>query len=130
MSTPCNPRDSDDLLAYAIPILEPPTPFDSKQPQEPPKPPIVHVYIRRQQPTSDLNPISSLSSSKDPPNDDHLPSSHPPPLDTRDPDLDAPIDLRKGKRSCTYPISSVVSYDTLSSRSRSLISTLDSLICS
>ena len=48
-------------------------------------------------------------------------------IDQSDSDLDIPIALSKGKRSCTYPIASVVSYDKLSKSSRSLISTLDSV---
>ncbi|KAI3718457.1 hypothetical protein L6452_19329 [Arctium lappa] len=126
VSTPCNPRDSADLLVYTVSILESPILSDSIQHQEPTKPPIVHVYNRRQRPTSDPDPIPSSSSSADPPNDDPPASNDPPPSDTQDPDLDVPIALQKSKRSCTYPISSVVSYDKLSSRSRSLISTLDS----
>ncbi|KAJ9535088.1 hypothetical protein OSB04_un001836 [Centaurea solstitialis] len=42
-------------------------------------------------------------------------------------DSNVPIALRKGKRSCTYPIASVVSYNNLSRSSRSLVSTLDSV---
>jgi len=125
VSTSCSLRDSDDLLVYVIPLPESPTPSDSTLSQAPPKPPIVHVYNRRQRPTSDPEPIPS--SSTDLRTDDPLASNNPPPSDTQDPDLDVPIALRKGKRSCTYPISSVVSYDKLSSRSRSLISTLDSI---
>lgn len=127
VSTPCNPRDSDDLLVYTIPVPASTTPSDSPQPPEPTRPPVVHVYNRRPRPTSDPDPTPSSSSSTDPPNDDPLASSDPSPSDTQVPDLDVPIALRKGKRSCTYPISSVVSYDKLSSCSRSLISTLDSL---
>ncbi|KAJ9548762.1 hypothetical protein OSB04_021305 [Centaurea solstitialis] len=117
----------DDLLIYVTPLPESPSPSDSTPSQEPPKPPIVHVYNRRQRPTSDPEPIPSSSSSTDLPTGDPLASNSPPPSDTHDPDLDVPIALWKGKRSCTYPISSVVSYDKLSSRSRSLISTLDSI---
>ena len=40
---------------------------------------------------------------------------------------DLPIALRKGKRSCTYPISSYVSYNQLSPASRSFIASLDSI---
>ncbi|KAJ9558569.1 hypothetical protein OSB04_013183, partial [Centaurea solstitialis] len=127
VSTSCTLRDGDDLLVYVIPLPESPTPSDPISSQEPPKPPVVHVYNRRQRPTSDPEPIPSSSSSADPPTGDLLASNSPPPSDTQDPDLDIPIALRKGKRSCTYPISSVVSYDKLSPHSRFLISTLDSI---
>ena len=50
-----------------------------------------------------------------------------PPSSSQEPDHDVPIALWKGKRSCTYPIASVVSYDKLSKISRSLVSTLDSV---
>ncbi|KAJ9553858.1 hypothetical protein OSB04_017903 [Centaurea solstitialis] len=108
MSTSCSLGDSDDLLIYVTPLPESPSPSDSTPSQEPPKPPIVHVYNR-----------SAIG--------DPLASNSPPPSDTHDPDLDVPIALRNCKRSCTYPISSVVSYDKLSSCSCSLISTLDSI---
>ncbi|MCR2848144.1 hypothetical protein KN825_16575, partial [Weizmannia coagulans] len=39
---------------------------------------------------------------------------------------DLPIALRKGKRQCTHPISSFVSYDRLSHSSRSFIASLNS----
>ena len=72
------------------------------------KPPITQVYTRRQHP-----PVSSP----------------PPTASTSDPVLsdDLPIALRKGKRQCAYPISSFCSYDYLSSRSCSLIASLDSI---
>ena len=41
--------------------------------------------------------------------------------DTIPPDLDVPIALRKGKRSCTYPVASYVSYAKLSTASQSLV---------
>ncbi|CAH1418880.1 unnamed protein product [Lactuca virosa] len=44
-----------------------------------------------------------------------------------DPELDVPIAIMKGERSCTYPISSFVSYGKLSSTSRTIISTLDNI---
>nr|CAD1840511.1 unnamed protein product [Ananas comosus var. bracteatus] len=42
-------------------------------------------------------------------------------------DSDLPIALRKGKHTCTYPISSFVSYDCLSSCSRCFITSLKSV---
>ena len=40
---------------------------------------------------------------------------------------DRPIALRKGKRPCTYPISSFVSYDHLSPSSRAFVASLDTV---
>ena len=44
-----------------------------------------------------------------------------------DPPDDLPIALRKGKRTCTYPISSYVSYNHLSPPFYSFIASLDSI---
>lgn len=91
----------DDLLVYSIttstPVSAPP----------PVKPPIVQVYSRRTPPDSCPAPAPSSS----------------------DPILsdDLPIALRKGKRQCTYPISSFASYDCVSPSSRSFIASLDSV---
>ncbi|KAJ9544458.1 hypothetical protein OSB04_024165 [Centaurea solstitialis] len=87
--------DSDDLLIYAIPLPESPTPSDSTPSQEPPKPPIVHVYNRRQRPTLDPEPIPASSSSADLPTRAPIASYSPPPSDRHDPNLDVPIALRK-----------------------------------
>nr|CAD1825763.1 unnamed protein product [Ananas comosus var. bracteatus] len=79
------------------------------------RPPIVHVYSRRlATPDSDPPPASS---SEDPV--------------TTITDLasnsDLPIALRKGKRKCTYPISSFICYDRLSSSSHYFITSLESV---
>lgn len=72
----------------------------------PVKPPIVHVYSRRQE-IEDTCPSPITSSS----------------------DLNLPIALRIGTQSwkSTYSIANFVSYDRLSSMSRSLIVSLDSV---
>ena len=80
----------------------------------PDRPPIFHVYSRRLE-DSDSIPLPASSSTDPAPTD--------PPLS----DLDLPIALRKGKRTCTYPISSCVSYDQLSSSSRCFVTALDSI---
>ncbi|OIT33849.1 putative mitochondrial protein, partial [Nicotiana attenuata] len=73
------------------------------------------VYSRRRE-TNDTCPVpvpaSSDSSLSDPPNN-----------------LDLPISLRKGTRTCksTYSVANFVSYDHLSSTSRSMIASLDSI---
>ncbi|XP_057990555.1 uncharacterized protein LOC131172940 [Hevea brasiliensis] len=65
-----------------------------------------------------------------------IPDSDPPPATSladpvphtdHDSDLDLPIALRKDKRSCTYPISSFVSYNQLSFYSRCFVTSLDSV---
>lgn len=124
MTNCSNPRVSDDLLVYTIPAPESPSPCNSTQREEHTKPPIIHVY-RRQRPTSTPDPIPS--SSTDPSTDETPAMSDSSPSDTLEPDLDVPIALRKGKRSCTYPIASFVSYGKLSAASRSMISTLDTI---
>ncbi|CAM8996453.1 unnamed protein product [Rhodiola kirilowii] len=103
----------DDFLLYMFPThTTPPA-------HVPPlvRPPIIHTYFRRPRPEvtviSDVQPTTSdapISSSSDPPLSDDL-----------------PIALRKGTRTCTYPISSFVSYDRLSESSRSFIASLASV---
>ena len=102
--------ENDDLLVYT----------QISQPSVDPRPPITQVYSRQPRqimdtPSDPCSPPSSLSS--DPvvsiPDDDSS--------------LDLPIALRKGKRSCTYPISACVSYDHLSLASRSFIASLDTV---
>ncbi|KAM7509738.1 hypothetical protein LguiB_008613 [Lonicera macranthoides] len=101
-STPSSQGEDDDLLVYTItfpePVAEP----------APVKPPIHQVYSRRRPADSCPPPASSSSS-------DSVPSN------------DLPIALRKGKRQCTYPVSSCVSYDHLSHSSYSFIAFLDSI---
>lgn len=77
------------------------------------------VYRRRNRPTSDSTPVppSSLADpisgapSDDPPSGapSHAPDDTP--TTPTEADSDLPIALRKGKRSCTYPIASFVSYE-------------------
>ncbi|XP_043815000.1 uncharacterized protein LOC110621373 isoform X1 [Manihot esculenta] len=80
----------------------------------PGRPPIFYVYSRRLE-DSDSAPLPT-SSSTDPASIDPSPS-----------DLDFPIDLRKGKRTCTHQFSSFVSYSQLSSFSRSFSTALNSI---
>ncbi|XP_058000840.1 uncharacterized protein LOC131179109 [Hevea brasiliensis] len=80
----------------------------------PTRPPVVHIYSRKLEiPDSDPPPTTSLG-------DPVLHTDH-------DSDLNLPIALRKGKRSCTYPISSFVSYNQLSSCSRCFVTSSDSV---
>ncbi|CAM8999069.1 unnamed protein product [Rhodiola kirilowii] len=107
----------DDFLLYMFPTnTTPPAPVPHPVPPLV-RPPILHTYFRRLRPAvtviSDVQPTTSdapISSSSDPPLSDDL-----------------PIALRKGTRTCTYPISSFVSYDRLSGSSRSFIASLASV---
>ena len=83
--------------------------YRSKKKKKKVKPPITQVYTWRQHPLVSSPPPAALTS--DPVLSDNL-----------------PIALHKGKRQCDYPISSFCSYDHLSSRSCSLIASLDSIV--
>jgi len=95
----------DDLLVYEIVSSS-----DGSDPP-PPSPSLTQVYTRRPRPSAAC-PMPADSSSSD------LQASN---------DLDLPIALRKGKRSCTYPISTYVSYHQLSPTSFSFLTSLDSV---
>ena len=114
--------EDDDFLVYTIQQASTPpqsVPADispSVHPSQvaPKAPTIIQVYSRRS---------SSLDSTP-------LPSSvseDPAPSTASESDLDLPIALRKGKRTCTYPISSFVCYDHLSSSTRCFVTSLDSI---
>ncbi|KAL5772610.1 hypothetical protein ACOSQ2_012534 [Xanthoceras sorbifolium] len=100
-SPPARQGEDDDLLVYSITSSEP------VSEAAPVKLHIIQVYSRRKPPDSCLAPTPLLSDSV--PSDDLL------------------IVLRKGKRQCTYPIFSFVSYHCLSSSSCSFIASLDSI---
>ena len=72
-------------------------------------------------PTSEPAPVPDILDTPDPS------ASTSDPDIVSDPSDDLPIALRKGKRTCTYPISSFVSYNHLSPPSCSFITSLDSL---
>lgn len=108
--------EDDDLLIYAYTSPSSDLPSSTAA-----QPPITQVYYRRQQPTT-LDPASVPP----PPASCHapVPSSSDPDPSSSD---DLPIALRKGKRQCTYPISSFVSYNHLSLSSYSFVASLDSV---
>ena len=127
MAPSSSPPDEDDhLLVYQV--VHTPLPV-----QVPERPPIHYVYQRRTGESNvaipDCDPLISASSSDPEPPDEEksvlpIESEHdisPAPSD------ELPIALRKGKRSCTYPISSYVSYNHLSHASKSFIASLDSI---
>ena len=99
-------REEDNLLVYTLasPIVSPePTHVPAQV-----KPPITQVYTQRQHPPVS-SPPSTTSTSNPVLNDD------------------LPIAFCKGKCQCAHPISSVCSYDRLSSHSCSFIASLDSI---
>ena len=127
MASSSSPPDEDDhLLVYQV--VRTPLPV-----QVPERPPIHYVYQRR---TGESNvaipdgdpPISASSSDLEPHDEeDSVPPIEPEHDISPASSDDLPIALRKGKRSCTYPISSYVSYNHLSPTSKSFIASLDSI---
>lgn len=77
--------------------------------------PVVHVYSRRLE-TIDSGHAPTTSSLEDPATI-HASTSN----------LDLTFALRKSKHTCTYPISSFMHYNHLSSSSRYFITTLESV---
>ena len=128
-------EENDDLLVYVSP-----TPVSTTKPvatttTDPP----IKVYTRRPRVTSSsvCEPSSQLEdapidASNNVPNDvpitapseAHSDSDAPP----SPPEPDLPIALRKGKRTCTYPVSTFISYDGLSTSSRAFVANLDSVL--
>ena len=132
-TSPPPPPEDDDLLVYSITSSEVSTPLNSSvapslapnpiientteltlSAASPslPRPPIIYIRRPRSTPHTLINPLETC----------HTPgpsSSDPLPTD------DIPIALRKGKRHCTYPISSYISYNLLTSSSRTFVSSLD-----
>ncbi|KAJ9539533.1 hypothetical protein OSB04_032266 [Centaurea solstitialis] len=117
VSTCRDQENQDDLLIYSIPTLSSTVDFQvpsaSESSLEQKRPPVIHVYNI---PYADVLTSESPSTSDSDVAGDSLP-----------PDHDVPIALRKGKRSCTYPVDSYVSYAKLSRASRSLVGSLDSI---
>ncbi|OIT29830.1 hypothetical protein A4A49_55691, partial [Nicotiana attenuata] len=104
---PSSPGSSIEHQSTIVPSTPAPTVLARR--------PIIQVYSRRRE-TNDTSPPLVPSSSVP------LPSDPPE-------DLDLPIALRKGTRTCksTYSIASFISYDHLSPTPRSLIASLDSI---
>ncbi|KAJ9539489.1 LOW QUALITY PROTEIN: hypothetical protein OSB04_032222 [Centaurea solstitialis] len=125
VSTCPDHENQDDLLIY--PISTPSSTMDfpvssdsaqsSESSSETERPPVIHSPpLTTDIPNSDVQASDSPSTSDSDTPGDSLP-----------PDLDVPIALRKGKRSCTYPVDSYVSYAKLSTASRLLVASLDSI---
>ncbi|GAA0161226.1 hypothetical protein LIER_17588 [Lithospermum erythrorhizon] len=129
----CFVRDGedDDLLLYHIVKSVPETPPDSATQSvsllDTTAPPLPETPVRSSpQPLAKVYTRRKFDNVTNPPVPDSFPT--PSPL-SQDPALDddRPIALRKGKRSCAYPIPSFVSYDHLSSSSRSFVVSLNSI---
>ncbi|VFQ60815.1 unnamed protein product, partial [Cuscuta campestris] len=93
-------------------------------------PPIIQVYSRRKKPVAPSVVPESLPATLTDQPPTPTPVSRPESsTSSLDPDHadDLPIALRKGKRSCTYPVSNCVSYAHLSSTACALTSSLDSV---
>lgn len=84
--------------------------------------PELHVYSRRKNSQVVENPISTRHSQSSEPDAGNL-------SNFESYDLDVPIALRKGTRSCTqHPIANYVAYDHLSSSVRALVTNLAGVV--
>ncbi|KAK9063841.1 hypothetical protein SSX86_017713 [Deinandra increscens subsp. villosa] len=120
------PDPSEEYLQYSFeeylhppPVPNPlpePIPPQVPGPAAPDQSPVIRVYERRNRLPSDSAPEPILTSTDQP--------NNPPDSDS---DSDLPIAMRKGKRACTHPIASFVSYDKLTAASRSFVANLDSI---
>jgi hypothetical protein len=115
---------SAPVIPTHVPIAPPTSPISIV----PPVPPISQVYVRRRNQDVPLVPPP-------PPVEFSLPlppsaspsADSPPPQSTSD--LDLPIAIRKGKRTCTeHPISNCVSFDHLSPSFKAFSLSLSSLV--
>ncbi|GJV07011.1 retrovirus-related pol polyprotein from transposon TNT 1-94 [Tanacetum coccineum] len=73
-----------------------------------------------------INALNKAYGESDAPSD--APSSSNSPSPSSAPKLDLSIALRKGKRTCRYPIFAFISYDGLSTSSRAFVANLDSIL--
>ena len=126
-STLSREGENDDLLVYSTTYSDP----DTCSIMSPISPPISDTTHNSPDPPLPSDPTPTM-----PPPPFKVYSRRPPPIScpapassSSDPDLsdDLPIALRKGKRQCTYPISSFVSYNHLSPSSCSFIASLDTI---
>uniref|UniRef100_A0A2N9EXN8 4-alpha-glucanotransferase n=1 Tax=Fagus sylvatica TaxID=28930 RepID=A0A2N9EXN8_FAGSY len=94
----------------------------------PPVPPISQVYVRRRnQDVPLVPPLPPVEFSLPLPPSASSSADSPPPQSTSD--LDLPIAIRKGKRTCTeHPISNCVSFDHLSPSFKAFSLSLSSLV--
>ncbi|GJR46556.1 retrovirus-related pol polyprotein from transposon TNT 1-94 [Tanacetum coccineum] len=124
-------EENDDLLVYVSP-----TPVETtKQSAELDAPPLKLRDAPIDAPNDAPNDVSNdvpinahnkAYGESDAPSDAPNGSDSPPPSFA--PELDLPIVLRKGKRTCRYPVSAFVSYDGLSTSSSAFVANLDSIL--
>ncbi|CAH9083140.1 unnamed protein product [Cuscuta epithymum] len=114
-------EDNDEILIYTVTIPET-TPSVTR-------PPVHLVYTRRHKAQDHSPPVTPLITYPDTgPTSISCPEPVPASSDlVSTSDLDLPIALRKGTRSCTHPISSFVSYSQLSPASCSFVASIDSI---
>ncbi|GJW93299.1 retrovirus-related pol polyprotein from transposon RE2 [Tanacetum coccineum] len=117
-------EENDDMLVYVSPTLVETT----KQSAELDGPPLKlkDAPINAPNDVSNGVPISSPNEAygkSDAPSDMPSGSDSPPPSPA--PEIDLPNALRKGKRTCRYPIYTFVSYDGLSTSSRAFFANLN-----
>ncbi|CAH9128156.1 unnamed protein product, partial [Cuscuta epithymum] len=123
-------ESNDDILIYTMTIPESTLSTNIPQVTVPdPRSPVHLVYTRRHKAPDRPPPAIPVITY---PDTSSTPISCPEPVPASSDlvsasDLDLPIALRKGTRSCTHPISSFVSYNQLSPASCSFIASVDSI---
>uniref|UniRef100_A0A2N9EN83 Integrase catalytic domain-containing protein n=1 Tax=Fagus sylvatica TaxID=28930 RepID=A0A2N9EN83_FAGSY len=115
---------SAPVIPTHVPIAPPTSPISIV----PPVPPISQVYVhRRNQDVPLVPPLPPVEFSLPLPPSASPSADSPPPQSTSD--LDLPIAIRKGKRTCTeHPISNCVSFDHLSPSFKAFSLSLSSLV--
>uniref|UniRef100_A0A2N9HBF7 Integrase catalytic domain-containing protein n=1 Tax=Fagus sylvatica TaxID=28930 RepID=A0A2N9HBF7_FAGSY len=115
---------SAPVIPTHVPIAPPTSPISIV----PPVPPISQVYVRRRnQDVPLVPPLPPVEFSLPLPPSASPSADSPPPQSTSD--LDLPIAIRKGKRTCTeHPISNCVSFDHLSPSFKAFSLSLSSLV--
>ncbi|GKA33762.1 retrovirus-related pol polyprotein from transposon TNT 1-94 [Tanacetum coccineum] len=120
-------EENDDMLVYVSPTLVE-TPKQSAELDGPPLK-LKDAHIDAPNDVSNGVPISAPNEAygkSNAPSDAPSGSNSPPPSPA--PEINLPNALRKGKRTCRYPVSTFVSYDRLSTSSRAFVANLDSIL--
>ncbi|CAH9074829.1 unnamed protein product [Cuscuta epithymum] len=123
-------EDNDEILIYTVTIPETTPSVTMSNVTDPdPRPPVHLVYTRRHKAQDHSPPVTPVITYPDTgPTSISCPEPVPASSDlVSTSDLDLPIALRKGTRSCTHPISSFVSYSQLSPASCSFVASIDSI---
>ncbi|CAH9119777.1 unnamed protein product [Cuscuta epithymum] len=123
-------EDNDEILIYTVTIPETTPSVTMPNATVPdPRPPVHLVYSRRHKAQDHSPPVTPVITYPDSgPTSISCPEPVPASSDlVSTSDLDLPIALHKGTRSCTHPISSFVSYSQLSPASCSFVASIDSI---